>query len=242
MGEHVRAGTLDMWVERQGTGPDVLLIAGLGDPAEAWQSQLDGLADRYRLTAYDNRGMGRTPLPAEPFTVATMADDAAALLRALDIPAAHVAGAFRRQRHRPGTRAQAPRARPQPDPGQHLGASGRVLPRRGEILALAARSRAQRTGLPRSVLLVDLHSAAHTRTARSTRSSRTCWPSRTSRPPRPSSAASTRSSPTTPPAWLSTHRGADARAGRGPGHDHPSALRPRRRRCHPRCPVRGPGR
>ena len=92
MGEHIRAGTLDMWVERQGTGPDVLLIAGLGDPAEAWQFQLDGLADRYRLTAYDNRGMGRTPLPAEPFSVATMADDAAALLRALDVAAAHVAG------------------------------------------------------------------------------------------------------------------------------------------------------
>jgi pimeloyl-ACP methyl ester carboxylesterase len=92
MGEHVRAGDLDMWVERRGTGPDVLLIAGLGDPAEAWQFQLDGLADRYRLTAYDNRGMGRTPLPAEPFSVATMADDAAALLRALGVPAAHVAG------------------------------------------------------------------------------------------------------------------------------------------------------
>lgn len=61
MGEHVRAGNLDMWVERRGRGPDVLLIAGLGDPAEACQFQLDGLADRYRLTAYDNRGMGRTP-------------------------------------------------------------------------------------------------------------------------------------------------------------------------------------
>jgi pimeloyl-ACP methyl ester carboxylesterase len=92
MGAHVRAGNLDMWVERRGRGPDVLLIAGLGDPAEAWQFQLDGLADRYRLTAYDNRGMGRTPLPAEPFSVATMADDAVALLRALDVPAAHVAG------------------------------------------------------------------------------------------------------------------------------------------------------
>jgi pimeloyl-ACP methyl ester carboxylesterase len=92
MGQHMQVGDLDMWVERQGTGPDVLLIAGLGDPAEVWQFQLDGLADRYRLTAYDNRGMGRTPLPAEPFSVATMADDAAALLRALDVPAAHVAG------------------------------------------------------------------------------------------------------------------------------------------------------
>src|ERR1700750_2244428 len=96
MGEHVRAGKLDMWGEGRGRGPDVLLIAGLGDPAEAWQFQLDGLADRYRLTAYDNRGMGRTPLRAqplsEPFSVATLADDAAALLLALDVPAAHVAG------------------------------------------------------------------------------------------------------------------------------------------------------
>jgi pimeloyl-ACP methyl ester carboxylesterase len=87
-----RAGGLDLWVERRGDGPDVLLIAGLGDPAEAWQAQLDGLSDRYRLTAYDNRGTGRTPLSDEPLSVATMADDAAALLRALDVPAAHVAG------------------------------------------------------------------------------------------------------------------------------------------------------
>jgi pimeloyl-ACP methyl ester carboxylesterase len=92
MGEHIRADGLDMWVERRGTGPDVLLIAGLGDPAEAWQFQLEALADRYRLTAFDNRGAGRTPLPAEPFSVATMADDAAALLDALEIRAAHVAG------------------------------------------------------------------------------------------------------------------------------------------------------
>jgi len=86
------AGELELWAERRGDGPDVLLIAGLGDPAEAWRPQLDGLADRYRLTAYDNRGAGRTPLPDRPLSVATMADDAAALLRALDVPAAHVAG------------------------------------------------------------------------------------------------------------------------------------------------------
>ena len=83
---------LDLWVERRGDGPDVLLIAGLGDPAEAWQLQLDGLADRYRVTAFDNRGVGRTPPADGPLSVATMADDAAALLRALDTPAAHVAG------------------------------------------------------------------------------------------------------------------------------------------------------
>jgi pimeloyl-ACP methyl ester carboxylesterase len=86
------SATIDLWVERAGDGPDVLLIAGLGDPAEAWQFQLDGLADRYRITAFDNRGTGRTPLPDGPLTVPGMADDAAAVLRALDVPVAHVAG------------------------------------------------------------------------------------------------------------------------------------------------------
>jgi pimeloyl-ACP methyl ester carboxylesterase len=94
MGEMIKAGDVGVWVERRGQGPDVLLIAGLGDPAEAWEPQLEGLANRWRLTAFDNRGAGRSPLPAagEPFTVATMADDAAALLRALEVPAAHVMG------------------------------------------------------------------------------------------------------------------------------------------------------
>jgi 3-oxoadipate enol-lactonase len=91
-GAHVRAHGLDIWTEQVGDGPDVLLIGGLGDTVESWQFQLDGLADRYRLTAFDNRGAGRTPMPDGPATVEMMADDAAAVMRALGIPAAHVAG------------------------------------------------------------------------------------------------------------------------------------------------------
>ena len=92
MSELVKAGAVDLWVERRGEGSDVLLLCGLGDPAEAWQPQLEGLADRYRLTAFDNRGVGRTPLSGGPLSPATMADDAAALLQALEVPSAHVAG------------------------------------------------------------------------------------------------------------------------------------------------------
>ncbi len=92
MGAHVRAGTLDVWTEQVGTGPDVLLIGGLGDTVESWQFQLDGLADRYRLTAFDNRGAGRTAMPDGPVTVEAMADDAAGVLDALGIASAHVAG------------------------------------------------------------------------------------------------------------------------------------------------------
>src|SRR3712207_4709700 len=92
MGEAIDTGDIELWTERRGQGPDVLLIAGLGDPAEAWQPQLDGLSDRYPLTAVDNRGAGRTPLPEGRLSATTMADDAAAALRALEIPSAHVAG------------------------------------------------------------------------------------------------------------------------------------------------------
>jgi pimeloyl-ACP methyl ester carboxylesterase len=88
----IAANGLDIYVEQVGAGPDVLLIGGLGDTVESWQFQLDGLADRYRVTAFDNRGAGRTAMPDGPATVEAMADDAAGVLRALDIQSAHVAG------------------------------------------------------------------------------------------------------------------------------------------------------
>jgi pimeloyl-ACP methyl ester carboxylesterase len=92
MGDHLRTGELDIWTEQVGEGPDVLLIGGGGDTVESWQFQLDGLADRYRMTAFDNRGAGRTAMPEGGASVEEMADDAAGVLRALAIPAAHVAG------------------------------------------------------------------------------------------------------------------------------------------------------
>jgi pimeloyl-ACP methyl ester carboxylesterase len=91
-GRFVAANGIDVYFEQVGQGPDVLLIGGLGDTVESWQLQLDGLAERYRLTAFDNRGAGRTAMPDGPVSVEIMADDAAAVLRALDISSAHVAG------------------------------------------------------------------------------------------------------------------------------------------------------
>src|SRR3712207_6461145 len=92
MGKHVRAGELDIWVEQVGEGPDILLIGVLGDTVESWQFQLDGLADRYGLTAFENRGAGRTAMPEGRLSAQGMADDAAALVRALGVPSVHVAG------------------------------------------------------------------------------------------------------------------------------------------------------
>jgi pimeloyl-ACP methyl ester carboxylesterase len=88
----VAANGVDLWVHQRGSGPDVLLLAGLGDPHDVWQAQLDELGDRYRLTAPDNRGVGRTPMPPGGVSIRAMAEDAAAALRALGVERAHVAG------------------------------------------------------------------------------------------------------------------------------------------------------
>jgi pimeloyl-ACP methyl ester carboxylesterase len=91
-GRFVTVEGLDIYYEQVGQGPDVLLVGGLGDTVESWQFQLDGLADRYRVTAFDNRGAGRTPMPDAPVSVEAMADDAGGVLRALEIESAHIAG------------------------------------------------------------------------------------------------------------------------------------------------------
>jgi 3-oxoadipate enol-lactonase len=92
MGSYVTANGLDIWTEQVGEGPDVLLVGGLSDTVESWQFQLDGLADRYRLIAFDNRGAGRTAMPDGPVSVAVLADDAIAVLDGLGVRSAHVAG------------------------------------------------------------------------------------------------------------------------------------------------------
>jgi pimeloyl-ACP methyl ester carboxylesterase len=55
IGATVSAGRLEAYYDRRGEGPEVLLIAGLGDPAEAWEAQLTGLSDRYTVTAGSRR-------------------------------------------------------------------------------------------------------------------------------------------------------------------------------------------
>jgi pimeloyl-ACP methyl ester carboxylesterase len=92
MGQTITAGDVELYAEQRGQGPDVLLVGGLTDPVETWEPQLAELSDRYRVTAFDNRGAGRSPDPPDGFDVAGMADDAAGVMRALDVPVAHVMG------------------------------------------------------------------------------------------------------------------------------------------------------
>jgi pimeloyl-ACP methyl ester carboxylesterase len=88
----IAANSVDLWVEQEGEGDDVLFISGLADEGACWVDQVAGLRDRYRLTTFDNRGVGRSGTPGGPFGIADFAADTAALMDALGIERAHVVG------------------------------------------------------------------------------------------------------------------------------------------------------
>lgn len=76
-----------------GTGDAVLLLAGLSMPGAMWGPQIKALGQHYRVITFHHRGVGETDLPPERvYTMAQLADDAAALLRELKIGRAHVVG------------------------------------------------------------------------------------------------------------------------------------------------------
>src|SRR5438093_1331076 len=80
---------LDLHVEEHGDGEPLLLLQGLGQGAWAWRFQVEAFAERFRTIVFDQRGTGRSPVPAEPYGMSDLAADAAGVL---DGRGAHVVG------------------------------------------------------------------------------------------------------------------------------------------------------
>lgn len=83
---------LELYYELHGAGEPLVLIAGLGYDGWQWHRMLPGLAERFRVVVFDNRGAGRSSKPAGPYTAQLLADDTAALITALGLGPAHVLG------------------------------------------------------------------------------------------------------------------------------------------------------
>jgi 3-oxoadipate enol-lactonase len=74
-------GDIEIYYERQGSGAPLLFISGSGGDLRAKPNVFDGpLARTFDLLAYDQRGLGRTSKPDEPYSMADYADDAARLM------------------------------------------------------------------------------------------------------------------------------------------------------------------
>lgn len=82
-----------LWWAAEGEGdPPVLLIQGLGYTADLWFRLLPGLSEPRRTVRFDNRGVGRSSVPATPWTIEEMAADAVHVLDAAGAEHAHVFG------------------------------------------------------------------------------------------------------------------------------------------------------
>jgi pimeloyl-ACP methyl ester carboxylesterase len=90
--EVVRAKGLEIAYERVGEGPPLVFVHGAGDDARIWRPQLAALADEFAVVAWDEPGAGRSSDVPGDFALADYANCLAALIDALALGPAHVAG------------------------------------------------------------------------------------------------------------------------------------------------------
>jgi len=88
----IKAGDLHLNYAEAGSGEPFLFIPGLMGLLDAWDFQLPHFAKRYRCITFDHRGTGQSDKPKDAYSTHLIAQDAVALLDALGIERAHVAG------------------------------------------------------------------------------------------------------------------------------------------------------
>jgi pimeloyl-ACP methyl ester carboxylesterase len=74
-----------LYYERTGDGPPMLFVHGMCGDADVWADQTARLSGHFSCVRYDRRGHTRSARGAAAVTAALHADDAAALIEALDL-------------------------------------------------------------------------------------------------------------------------------------------------------------
>ena len=90
--EFIRAHGLEIAYERAGGGPPLVFVHGAAEDHRVWRPQLAGLADDFTVVAWDEPGAGRSSDVPDGFELADCAACLAALIDALALGPAHVAG------------------------------------------------------------------------------------------------------------------------------------------------------
>lgn len=75
-----------------GSGPDLLLISGLGGTAAFWEPLLPHLTDKHRVIRLDQRGIGSSERGSSTCTINMLAEDCLDILAALGSATAAVVG------------------------------------------------------------------------------------------------------------------------------------------------------
>ena len=84
--------TIDCAYSREGLGPPLFLIHGIGARRSTFGRLVEGLKDRFTCISYDLRGHGESPVPKVRFGLNELVDDLEALRSKIGIETAHFAG------------------------------------------------------------------------------------------------------------------------------------------------------
>jgi len=90
----VSVNDVNLYYELHGPeGADVIVLSnGIFMSTASWGFQVAELKKHFRVLLYDCRGMWQSEHPEGPYSMEQHADDLAGLLKALEIPRAHIAG------------------------------------------------------------------------------------------------------------------------------------------------------
>lgn len=91
-GHTVALNGIKLYYETYGQGEPLLLLHGNGQSISAFNNQIPELAKHYQVIAVDTRAQGQSTNGRQTLTYDLFADDMSALLKTLNIPAAHVVG------------------------------------------------------------------------------------------------------------------------------------------------------
>lgn len=83
---------IDIYYEVHGTGEPIVLIMGLGSQSTQWFKQVPVLSKEFQVILFDNRGVGKTARPNQPYTMNNFVNDTIALLNHLNIESANICG------------------------------------------------------------------------------------------------------------------------------------------------------
>lgn len=84
---------IELYYEEHGSGPPLLMVAGLGGTGSYWGPQIAPFAEHFRVILHDHRGTGQsTPDTRTKYSVEQMAGDVIGLMDALGIEQAHLLG------------------------------------------------------------------------------------------------------------------------------------------------------
>lgn len=88
----IKINNINLYYETYGQGTPLVFISGFSADHTIWKSIIAEYQKNYQIILLDNRGVGQSDHPEDPFTVETMADDVVELCRALSLKHCHFVG------------------------------------------------------------------------------------------------------------------------------------------------------